>query len=197
VVLPERDLPRIAVEIGPREMMIMADLGAAQTAEQAFRRIGASAVQAVRGLMVDPPGVEPASASTFQPDASSVWTVVARSTRDRMKSMEAASVLKTIVRVLPQRDHHAARARQVLGEPPVQAVLLLVLRPDVAAHMAAIDLDDPAGATDRGAFHLRSHGFADLVYQAKAVLYWMSRSRDSASALLPLTSLTKITIAAR
>ena len=31
----------------------------------------------------------------------------------------------------------------------------------------------------------------------RAVLYWTSKSQDSASALLPLTSLTKIMIAAR
>jgi hypothetical protein len=41
-------------------MMVVADLGTAQTAEEAFRRVGASAVQAVSGLVVDPPGVEPA-----------------------------------------------------------------------------------------------------------------------------------------
>ena len=41
-------------------MMIMTNLGAAQTAEETFRRVGAGAVQAVSGLVIDPPGVEPA-----------------------------------------------------------------------------------------------------------------------------------------
>ena len=41
-------------------MMIVADLGTAQAAEQAFRRIGASAVQAESGLVVDPLGIDSA-----------------------------------------------------------------------------------------------------------------------------------------
>jgi hypothetical protein len=40
--------------------MILAVLGATQTAEKAFRRVGAGAVQAKSVLVVDPPGLEPA-----------------------------------------------------------------------------------------------------------------------------------------
>jgi hypothetical protein len=39
--------------------------------------------------------------------------------------------------------------RLVRGEPPIQAVFPLVPRPDVAAHMAAVDLDHAAGATHK------------------------------------------------
>jgi hypothetical protein len=35
----------------------------------------------------------------------------------------------------------------------------------MTTHMAAVDLDDPAGTSDPGAFHFRCHGFADLVGQ--------------------------------
>jgi hypothetical protein len=55
---------------------------------------------------------------------------------------------------LAQGDHHPARARPVPRQPPVKAVLLFVLRPDVAAHMTAVDLDDPACASDRGLLQL-------------------------------------------
>jgi hypothetical protein len=37
----------------------MADFGAAQAAEQAFRRVGAGAVEAESDLVVDPLGIEP------------------------------------------------------------------------------------------------------------------------------------------
>lgn len=36
-------------------------------------------------------------------------------------------------------------------------------RYELLCGVASVDLDDAADATDRGAFHLRRHGFADLM----------------------------------
>jgi hypothetical protein len=62
----------------------------------------------------------------------------------------------------------------------------------MTTHMAAVDLDDPAGTSDPAPFISDAMASRILWARTKAVLYWTSRSRDNASALLPLTSLTKI-----
>ena len=65
----------------------------------------------------------------------------------------------------PDNDNALPLAGLVLGEAAVEAVLLAVLRPDVAAEIGAVHLDGPAGAADLDALGLRRHRLTDLVGQ--------------------------------
>ena len=58
VILAPRAFLRIAEQIWPSDMVMVADLGAAQATEISFRPIGASIVGRIAFLMVDPPNLE-------------------------------------------------------------------------------------------------------------------------------------------
>jgi hypothetical protein len=152
-------------------------------------------VAALDDAVTDPPGVEPAMQPV--PVGSFVrvdgrGAVHARSNEVDRSSFRLECHRQDPPATLAQGDHYLARPRLVPREPPVKAVLLLVLRPNMTTHMAAVDLDDPAGTSDPAPFISDAMASRILWARTKAVLYWTSRSRDNASALLPLTSLTKI-----
>ena len=68
----------------------------------------------------------------------------------------------------------------------------------VAAEIAAIDLGHLAFAADNAALHFLGHRLAQLVQQHERALVGHAQiAAESASALLPFTSLQKIAMAAR
>ena len=86
----------------------------------------------------------------------------------------------------PDDDDALPLAGLVFGKAAVEAVLLAVLRPDVAAEIGAVHFDGPAGAADLDALGLRRHRLTDLVGQHERGLVLdvqVARQRERALAL--------------
>jgi hypothetical protein len=98
--------------------------------------------------------------------------------------------------VFPDRNDGLALAALVFGEAAVPAILGLVGGLHIAAEIAAIDLRSLAVAAQMRALHFGRRGLANFVSENPS-RFGTSRSRERASDDLPLTSLQKITIAAR
>ena len=58
-IFPPGRFLSVAEEIGPGDVVMVADLAAAQAGEEGLCAVGAGTVQAVALLMVDPPSSEP------------------------------------------------------------------------------------------------------------------------------------------
>jgi len=95
---------------------------------------------------------------------------------------------------LAHRHDDLPVALLVLGEPPIDPIGSQVRGPYVAAEIGSVDLCDASLSPDAQCLRGGRHG---LCASTNAVLYWTSRSRHSASMLLPLTSLQKIAMAIR
>ena len=120
------------------------------------------------------------------------------STLSAIIAIEADSGGKTKGSVRPLRSRMTTTTRRLpfwlTRKATVDAVFFEVGRLHVAAEVAAVDFDF-AGRLD--GLDLGGECFADFVGKNESRLVLHARSRDSARALLPLTSLTKIAMAKR
>lgn len=165
VILAPRGFGRVLVEVLLGHMVVLADDGAAQAGEVAFRLIGAGAVEAVGEAVVDAERV----IGRFHviPMRALVGVQDGPEGHPLADDLDALGFLtndegQRAALALTQDDDHAAVRVPVLGQATVLAVLLLVLRADVAAEVRAVHFDH---AGERHVVVPLGHRFAQLVGQ--------------------------------
>ena len=166
VIFPPRHFASVTGQVDAADVVVLAEFGAAQPGEEAFRHVGAGFVQAVGFTVVDAVHGELAN----QPVPGLGFVGVNRGALGDAGLDEIRSVGFVLEHVgdgapvtLADRHHHAALAVLVLGKAAVLAVLLLVGRLDVATDIAAVDFHLFPFATHDDAAHLGRHGFPELV----------------------------------
>src|SRR3954471_4835302 len=206
VIFSPGQFPRVSQKIDSGDMMIMADLAAPRSGEEGLRAVGAGVVIGVLDGVIDPPGVEagmqgvprrglvgvdrrgPVHPGLDEVIAASSLTNTAGSVPPRLVPASARSRITTTTWRLPLL--FSARRRSLRSSfrssgrtgPPKQAPSTSTCRPA------------PPSRRPRNS---RPRASRILCSSTKAVLYWTSRSRDSASAALPFTSSQKTTTAAK
>ena len=152
------------MQVGAADPMVLAVLGPAQAGEEALGLIGARAVVAESEAVVDALGL--VAGMQRVPGRSLIGI-------DRAAGLDAAADHRHRLflrahhegqrpaATLAHHHHDPALARLVLGQPAVAALGLVVLLPDRAADIAAVDLDM---ARD-GAVLIGGHRLAQLVRQ--------------------------------
>lgn len=164
MILAPRHLARVAAQVDPADAVVLAQFGAAQAGEKAFRLIGACFIRAVGQRVVD--DLDRELGAKLVPT-------------DTLVGMDGAALLDAGLDevhrggfrlehggqgssvALADGDHDLTFAGLVLGK----ATVLAVFRADVAADVAAINFDHSPGTADSGALHLRRHRLAELVAQ--------------------------------
>ena len=117
--------------------MMVADFGAAQAAEIAFRPIRASAVQAVGFLVIDPLHFKAARADRSTTGASSAFNIVPFSTRDLIHESAAPSERNTAGKLLPLRSRTMTTAWRLPDLVAQHAAVLAILANVRGLHVTA------------------------------------------------------------
>lgn len=165
VVLAPSGLSRVLVEVLLGDVVVLADDGAAQAGEVAFRLIGAGAVKAVGEAVVDAERV--VGGFHVVPVRALIGVQHGPEGYALADDLDAIGFLlhdegQRAALALAQDDDHAAVGVPVLGQAAVLAVLLLVLRPDGAAEVRAVHFDH---AGKRHVVIALRHRLAELVGQ--------------------------------
>ena len=145
-------------------MVMVADLGAAHTAEKLFGPVGASAVEAVRLLVIDPLNL----VTALRPHPRSCpWRRALAGTPSPWPS--DCTQPEPNCRSARGPRPHLARAILIAEQATVAAVLFEVREFDVAAEIA-IDFRDLAFPTDHAAVQFQRHRLAKLVQKYESAL---------------------------
>lgn len=168
VIFPPRHFGGIPAQVHAADAVMLAPLSTAQTGEEAFRLIGAGIVSAVSLRVVDNLhgvlGAESFPTLGFIGVNDGALFDAGLDEADRcVFRLEHGG--KGASAPLAGGNHHLALAGLVHGKATVLTVFLAVLRADVTADVAAVNLDRFTGPTDRDALHFGRQCFAELVSQ--------------------------------
>ncbi len=146
----------------------MSELAATQTGEVGFSAVGAGAVDAVTVLVVDP--LHGKAGVQRIPGRALIGMECGALGNPQTDSRHGVSLGREHLRqrapaALAHGYDDLARARLVLGKPPVGPVGSQVLRPDVAAEISAVDLGCASIPADPQRPRGGRHGLAQFVRQ--------------------------------
>ena len=167
MILPPCGFLGAADQIGARDVVIVANLGAADAGEEAFRAIREDAgFGAVEVLMVDPFDLEPAvqvvpRIGAVRPDRSARQNPRANPGLRRAFGLEHDRQRRATA--FPSDRNHLAVAVLVLPKATIPAILFLVRGLHISAGIHTVDLDNFAVLADRHPAKLERHRFPDFV----------------------------------
>jgi hypothetical protein len=201
VIFAPFGLLSVAHQIDARDVVVVANLGPAKAGEEAFGAVGVGAQTGrIQVLVVDPFQLE--RAVRVIPGIGFV-----RHDRAAFQNAGAYPGLRRALGLdygrqgapapLANDHNHLARAVLVLREATVPAVLFLVRGLDVAAGIHAVDFHNLALSPNRHLAQVERHRLPDFVREDEKGLVLRPQVARQPSALLPLTSFTKMAIAAR